>query len=103
MTNPLTYLLLNFVFTLVAAFVVWALRKKLKFGSALWTLVALLATTLVFDNMIVGFGIVAYDPNQILGLKLGFAPIEDFGYAVVAAFLVPAVFRFFGPRRGGEK
>ena len=103
MTYSPTYLLLNLAFTLVASLAVWALRKKIKFGAARWTLVALLASTLVFDNLIVGFGIVGYDPNQILGLKLGFAPVEDFGYAVVAAFLVPAVFRFFGPRRGGEK
>ena len=99
----MTYLLLNLVFTAIAVAVCWPLRKKLKLRPVLWTLLTLVGLTLIFDNLIVGFGIVDYDPKQILGWRIGYAPVEDFGYAVVAAFLVPAVFRFFGPRSGGEK
>ena len=99
----MTYLLLNLVFTGIAAMILWLLRARIKAKPALQTMASLLATTLLFDNLIVGFGIVAYDPAQILGLRLGYAPIEDFGYAVVAAVLVPAVFRFLGPKTRGEK
>jgi hypothetical protein len=34
----------------------------------------------VFDNAIIGFGIVDYDESLISGFRLGFAPIEDFAY-----------------------
>lgn len=99
----MTYLLLNLVFTGIAAMTLWLLRARIKAKSSMQTMASLLATTLFFDNLIVGFGIVAYDSTKILGWRLGYAPIEDFGYAVVAAVLVPAVFRFLGPRTRGEK
>ncbi|MFM5904930.1 MAG: lycopene cyclase domain-containing protein [Micrococcales bacterium] len=99
----MSYLILNLVFTAVAFGVYWPLRKKLKLGAVARTMAVLVFLTAIFDNAIVGFGIVAYDPSQILGWRIGYAPIEDFGYAVVAAFLVPAIFKFFGPRSGGEK
>ena len=99
----MTYLLLNLVFTGIAAMTLWLLRARIKAKSSMQTMASLLATTLFFDNLIVGFGIVAYDSTKILGWRLGYAPIEDFGYAVVAAVLVPAVFRFLGPKTRGEK
>jgi lycopene cyclase domain-containing protein len=53
-----------------------------------WLLaLTLCALTLLFDNLLVGLDIVRYDPSRILGLRLGFAPIEDFSYAIAAAFL----------------
>lgn len=55
------------------------------------TLLVLLLTTAVFDSLIVGSEIVAYDPNQLLGVYVGAAPIEDFFYAVAAVVIVPNV------------
>ena len=53
------------------------------------TIAVLLVLTLIFDNLIIGGAVVAYNEAQISGLKLGLAPIEDFGYAVAAGVLVP--------------
>lgn len=66
---------------------------------ALLGLVVLVAMTAVFDNVIVGTGIVAYDGSRILGLRVGVAPIEDFSYAVVAALALPALWVLLGRRR----
>ncbi len=62
-------------------------------------LVVLLVLTAVFDNVIVGTGIVAYDPDRILGPRIGVAPIEDFAYPVAAALALPALWALLGPRR----
>jgi lycopene cyclase domain-containing protein len=66
---------------------------------ALIALVALVALTAAFDNVIVGTGIVAYDEGRILGLRIGVAPIEDFGYAIVAALALPALWVLLGRKR----
>ena len=66
---------------------------------ALAGLVVLLLLTAAFDNVIVGTGIVAYDPDRILGLRIGVAPVEDFSYAVVAALAMPAIWVLLGRRR----
>lgn len=66
---------------------------------ALAGLVVLVALTAVFDNVIVGTGIVAYDEARILGARVGVAPVEDFSYCVVAALALPALWVLLG-RRG---
>ena len=75
----------------VAALVVLARAGRRALLPALAGLVVLVLLTAVFDNVIVGTGIVAYDPGRILGLRLGVAPVEDFSYAVVAALALPAL------------
>lgn len=62
------------------------------------TMVVLLLLTAVFDNAIVGLSIVDYDPQKILGLRVGFAPIEDFMYALLAAIIVPTIWHKFGEK-----
>jgi lycopene cyclase domain-containing protein len=47
--------------------------------------------TAVFDNLIIGSGIVAYDETKILGLKIFLAPIEDFAYTLAAVLMIPAI------------
>jgi lycopene cyclase domain-containing protein len=66
---------------------------------ALVALAVLVALTAVFDNVIVGTGIVAYDGSRILGLRVGVAPVEDFSYTVVAALALPALWVLLGRRR----
>jgi lycopene cyclase domain-containing protein len=55
------------------------------------TLAVLLVLTAVFDNVLVGLGIVGYDESVISGIRLGVAPIEDFAYAVAAAVGLPSL------------
>ena len=50
--------------------------------------------TAIFDNVIIGTGIVAYDEQLISGIKILYAPIEDFAYTIVALVLVPSVFNW---------
>jgi lycopene cyclase domain-containing protein len=38
--------------------------------------------TVVFDSLIIGLGIVKYYPEHMLGITIGKAPLEDFGYTV---------------------
>lgn len=62
------------------------------------TLIILLVLTAVFDNVIVGLSIVGYDSEKILGAYIGYAPIEDFMYAVLAVLIVPAIWHILGTK-----
>lgn len=83
----------------VAALVVLARAGRRALVPALVGLVVLVALTAVFDPVIVGTGIVAYDETRILGIRLGVAPIEDFSYCIVAALALPALWLLLGRRR----
>ncbi|THG29508.1 lycopene cyclase domain-containing protein [Naasia lichenicola] len=97
----MTYLLVNAAFllpALVLAVVAFAVaRRRHPHATAaspvalLLGLVGVLVATAVFDNVIVGTGIVDYDPQRISGIRLGVAPIEDFAYAIAAAALLPSL------------
>lgn len=70
-------------------------RKKLKAKPLAISALVMLTLTLIFDNVIIGTGIVAYDTSKLSGLMLGYAPIEDFAYTLVALVLTPSLFEFF--------
>ncbi len=93
-----TYLILNIVFI---ACIIFLFVQSYKKPSKTWwiTLGALLVLTAVFDSLIVLAGIVGYDTSKILGIYIGYAPIEDFFYAVLAVILVPVFWQQFGPRK----
>jgi lycopene cyclase domain-containing protein len=59
----------------------------------------LLVMTAVFDNVMIGVGLVGYDETRISGAKIGVAPLEDFAYAVAALVLLPSVWTLLGGRR----
>ena len=84
----MTYLALNAVFLGALAIVGLLLIKRLPWKAIGLATLALLALTAVFDNIIVGTGIVAYDEALITGIKIGYAPIEDFAYALAAPLLL---------------
>ncbi len=88
-----TYLLVNIFFL---CFVVLLLRITRVSKAQLVTLAGLLALTAVFDAIIVGLGIVAYNPSQTLGIHVFGAPIEDFFYAIMAALAVPTLWHILG-------
>ena len=89
----MTYLLLNLVFTLAAIVTGFLLYPKRLRRVAGITLLPLIIATAVFDNLIVSFGIVAYDSTKILGWFVGVVPVEDFCYSLAAVWLVPAIWR----------
>lgn len=102
----MTYALLSAGFlaaTLITAAAAWALRRRragpgpVPFG---WRAVALatavmMLLTAVFDNVIIGLGLVSYGPSQISGVRIGLAPIEDFSYTLAALILLPALWMLF--------
>lgn len=73
----------------------FVMRKKLELRPLLKAGLVMVLLTLVFDNVIIGTGIVAYDQSKLSGILLGFAPIEDFAYTLVALVLIPSLFEVF--------
>ena len=79
--------------------VVLARAGRAVLRAALAATVVLVLMTAVFDNVIVGTGIVGYDPARILGARIGVAPVEDFAYAIAAALALPALWHVTGRRQ----
>lgn len=92
-----TYLIMNLIF--LVCVVVLFLQHIKKPTKTWWiTLTALLVLTAIFDSIIVWANIVGYDPSKILGIYVGFAPIEDFFYAILAVIIVPTLWNLFEPK-----
>jgi lycopene cyclase domain-containing protein len=87
----MTYVALSVAVLAVIAAVTASTLRRLGGGPLLVTALALIALTAVFDNVIVGLDLVAYDESKILGLRVPTAPIEDFAYTLGAVMLVPAL------------
>lgn len=98
----MTYWLLNAVFLAVVALV--ALAAVLVRWAPRWRAVGLAAIpllllTAVFDNVLVGTGIVGYASDRISGVLIGVAPLEDFCYAIAAVVLLPSLWSLLGRKR----
>ena len=96
----MTYLFLSIVFLLIAVVVlVVALatapdrRVLLRrwWAPVLAAGVAVMVLTAVFDNVMVGAGLMTYSSAHISGAKLGLVPLEDFAYPLAALLLLPAL------------
>ena len=92
------YALLNLTFVVPVLVVLFAHRRLVHWRTICYTLLALMLMTAVFDNFIVGSGVVAYDNSLLSGVFIGFAPIEDFAYTLVAALLIPLTWWWLGSR-----
>lgn len=108
----MTYIVLSLGFLSVAVLVgLWALAVQRRSGEDAdfsWRAVAaatvvLLILTAVFDNVIIGVGLVDYSEEQISGLRLGVAPIEDFSYSIAAVILLPALWVLLGRVKSRRK
>ncbi|GAB2457123.1 lycopene cyclase domain-containing protein [Conyzicola lurida] len=103
----MTYWSLNAIFLGAVALVALAavLKARRAPGSGVrWPAVgiaaiALLVTTAVFDNVMIGIGLVDYNPDLISGAFVGIAPLEDFAYAVAAVVLLPSLWALLPARR----
>jgi lycopene cyclase domain-containing protein len=90
----MTYWLLNigfFAFVAIVALAATVVRRAPRWRIVGLAAIPLLILTAIFDNVLVGTGIVAYDPGRISGAYIGFAPLEDFSYAVAAVVLLPCL------------
>jgi lycopene cyclase domain-containing protein len=100
-----TYWSLNALFlgfaALVAVIAVVARRSPSCRGIGLAAIIVLILTA-VFDNVLVGTGIVGYDPALISGARVGVAPLEDFAYAIAGLVLLPSLWTLLAPRKAAE-
>ncbi len=95
----MTYAILSVAALALIAIVTAPTLRGLRRRPLALTGLVLIALTAVFDNVIVGTGIVAYDEALISGVRVGSAPIEDFSYTLGAVMLVPALWTWLAPRR----
>jgi lycopene cyclase domain-containing protein len=66
------------------------LRTRLVLGRVFWCLYPIIvAFQLASNGVLTGRGVVRYNPDAILGVRLVYAPVEDlaFGFALVLATL----------------
>lgn len=87
-----TYLVVNCLFILIISLILGLQYKK---PSKVWwlSLISLLVLTLIFDSLIIASGMVGYDPEKILGIKLILAPVEDFFYPLLAIIVIPFLWK----------
>jgi lycopene cyclase domain-containing protein len=85
----------------IVAIVSLAVRRGPRWASILLGGAILLIATAVFDNVMIGVGLVGYDRALISGVFVGIAPIEDFAYPVAAIVLLPSVWNLL-KRRGDD-
>ncbi len=98
----MTYWALNAIFlafVAVVAVVAIATRRAPRWLALLLGAGILLVVTAVFDNVMIGIGLVGYDRALISGVFIGHAPLEDFAYSVAAAVLLPSLWTLLARRR----
>jgi lycopene cyclase domain-containing protein len=93
-----TYLVLTVIVLAIVGVVCVPVLRRLPPAPIVGSGAALLVLTAIFDSLIVGQGLTVYDPSRILGVSVGRAPIEDFGYTIAAILLMPALWTWLGPR-----
>jgi lycopene cyclase domain-containing protein len=98
----MTYVLLSVAVLALLAVATAPVLKRLPHRPLLLTAAVLLTLTVVFDNIIVGTGIVDYDQERISGVLMPIAPIEDLAYAIGAVLLMPTLWEIVGARRPGR-
>jgi lycopene cyclase domain-containing protein len=57
---------------------------------------------LIFDNLAIWLGMFSYNPELILDIHIGLAPVEDFFYALLACIIVPLLWEQFKPSTKAE-
>ncbi|AMM30823.1 hypothetical protein SA2016_0118 [Sinomonas atrocyanea] len=100
----MSYLVVDLVFLALAAALAALLSRRARRRPGTWAAVlaggaVLLVLTAVFDNGIIILGLYGYTPSALSGLFLGAMPIEDFGYPLAAAVLVPLLWRALTARQ----
>jgi lycopene cyclase domain-containing protein len=97
----MSYWALNAIFLAAVAVVaiIAVVRTRRPWVAVAITLGVLLVISAVFDNAMIGVGLVGYDRAKISGVFIGIAPIEDFAYAIAAAVLLPSLWVLTEGRR----
>ena len=99
----MTYLQLNSFFVVPILFLYFAKFRTSRLCFDRVPVLVLMVMTAIFDNFIVAFGIVSYDESKLSGIKILYAPIEDFAYTVAAVILVPTLWGLFSKQRDSKE
>jgi lycopene cyclase domain-containing protein len=99
----MTYWLLNLPFLALAALLGVFAFRRLSWPAIGITAAVLLIMTAIFDNIMIGIGLVAYEPSLISGWFVGIAPVEDFAYALAAIVGLPSLWVLLGPSRASGR
>jgi lycopene cyclase domain-containing protein len=95
-----TYLLLDLGF--IAGIVgIWYAtnRRDWSLRQIIIVLGGILFLTLGFDSFLTALPIIVYTSTRISGIHIGSIPIEDFGYAIAAPFIVMVAWRLSEGRK----
>jgi lycopene cyclase domain-containing protein len=84
----MTYLQLNSFFLVPILFLYFAKFRTSRLCFDRIPVLVLMVMTAIFDNFIVATGIVSYDESKLSGIKILYAPVEDFAYTLA---LVPLI------------
>lgn len=98
----MTYVLLSLAVLAVIGLATWPTLRRLPHRPLLLTALVLVTLTAIFDNVIIGLGVVAYDESLISGVRLWLAPLEDFAYTLGAVMLVPTLWTLLTRPRHDE-
>lgn len=55
------------------------------------TALALVVLTVIFDNLMIAADLFRFDEDQLSGIRIGLAPLEDLAWPVAAAATLPAL------------
>ena len=99
----MTYWDVNVIFLGLAALLLLVAVLLRKPGSLFWgalgtSAVLLFALTAVFDNLMIAVGIMSYTDQNISGVQVGLAPLEDFAYPLAGVLLLPGLWLLLGGR-----
>lgn len=104
----MTYLLLSLAFLALALVVLAVALATSRDRAAIvrrWWLPVLIAgvllavLTAVFDNVMIGSGLMTYGETNISGARVGLVPVEDFAYPLAGLLLLPALWLLLRKRR----
>jgi lycopene cyclase domain-containing protein len=78
------------------------LRTRLVTGRVFWALYPIVLTgQLIANGVLTGRQVVRYDPDTIIGLRVGYAPVEDLGFGFALVLTALSVWVRLGRRDGG--
>lgn len=104
----MTYWGVNFIFLGLAVLVLIVAVLLRKPGRLFWgalgaSTVLLFVLTAVFDNLMIAAGIMTYTDQNISGVQVGLAPLEDFAYSLAGVLLLPGLWLLLGGRVSAAK
>ncbi len=96
-----TYFLMGLPFIgLVLLFDLVVFKTRVVATKQCWMVMAImLSLTAIFNQLLTGLPIVIYNEAQIMNIKLGYIPVEDFMYTFAAVIGLGSAERFYEQRK----